>query len=133
MSGRLLRALLCAAGMSLSPVLCFAQTTRDDCMRLNEAIPATSIGLPTTGVTIEVAELMPAVSLEMAQLPFGPAPSYLAVAPAAPEYCKVIGAITPVDPKAPPIRFQVNLPTEWNGSSVQFGGGRSGCRFSVRG
>jgi feruloyl esterase len=35
----------------------------------------------------------------------------------------VVGAIAPVDPKAPPIRFQVNLPTQWNGSSVQFGGG----------
>ena len=29
----------------------------------------------------------------------------------------------PVDPKAPPILFQVNLPTQWNGRSVQYGGG----------
>jgi len=29
----------------------------------------------------------------------------------------------PVDPSAPPILFQVNLPTTWNGRSVQFGGG----------
>jgi feruloyl esterase len=47
----------------------------------------------------------------------------LAVVPAAPEYCRVLGAIAPEDAKAPPIRFQVNLPTQWNGSSVQFGGG----------
>jgi hypothetical protein len=36
----------------------------------------------------------------------------------------VVGAIAPVDPKAPPIRFEVNFPTQWNGSSVQFGGWR---------
>jgi hypothetical protein len=28
-----------------------------------------------------------------------------------------------VDTGAPPIRFQVNLPTQWNGSYLQFGGG----------
>ncbi|HEU0196756.1 MAG TPA: tannase/feruloyl esterase family alpha/beta hydrolase, partial [Nevskiaceae bacterium] len=58
-----------------------------------------------------------------AKLPFGPLPPFLAVVPAAPEYCKAMGQIRPVDPKAPPIRFEVNLPTHWNGSSVQFGGG----------
>ena len=35
----------------------------------------------------------------------------------------MLGAIAPVDPNAPPIRFQVNLPTHWNGRSVQYGGG----------
>jgi hypothetical protein len=62
------------------------------------------------------------------------APSPLAVAekaptpltritPALPEFCKVLGRIEPTDPKAPPIRFQVNLPVEWNGRSLQYGGG----------
>ena len=43
--------------------------------------------------------------------------------PRCPEHCQVVGAIAPVDPKAPPIRFQVNLPTQWNGNSLQYGGG----------
>src|SRR5215207_4025286 len=52
------------------------------------------------------------------------APSPVArVTPAMPEFCKVIGRIDPTDPTAPPIRFQVNLPLEWNGRSLQYGGG----------
>jgi hypothetical protein len=102
---------------------CAAQPAGDMCARLKELIPAVNIGLPTKGATIESAELMPPSALTLAVLPFGPLPSYLAVVPAAPEYCKVIGAVAPVDSKAPPIRFQVNLPAQWNGSSVQFGGG----------
>jgi feruloyl esterase len=35
----------------------------------------------------------------------------------------VLDHIEPTDPKAPPIRFEVNLPVEWNGRSVQYGGG----------
>ena len=35
----------------------------------------------------------------------------------------MLGHIEPVDPKAPPVKFQVNLPVEWNGRSVQYGGG----------
>ncbi len=45
------------------------------------------------------------------------------VAPANPAFCKVLGHIEPSDPKAPPIRFQVNLPAEWNNRSLQYGGG----------
>src|SRR6202047_967605 len=45
------------------------------------------------------------------------------IAPANPALCKVLGHIEPTDPKAPPIKFQVNLPVEWNGRSVQYGGG----------
>lgn len=107
----------------LTPALCAAQPASDVCARLTESIPAAHIGLPTGGATIDSAELVPPAPLASAALPFGPLAPYLAVVPAAPEYCKVIGAIAPVDPKAPPIRFQVNLPTQWNGSSVQFGGG----------
>ena len=35
----------------------------------------------------------------------------------------MLGHIDPTDPKAPPIRFQVNLPLQWNGRTVQYGGG----------
>jgi len=45
------------------------------------------------------------------------------ITPAAPAFCKVLGHLDPTDPKAPPIRFEVNLPVEWNGRSVQYGGG----------
>src|SRR5262249_58757891 len=40
-------------------------------------------------------------------------------------YCKVLGAVLPVDPNAPPINFEVNLPADWNGKAVQYGGGGS--------
>ena len=39
------------------------------------------------------------------------------ITPANPAFCKVLGHIEPTDPKAPPIKFQVNLPVEWNGRS----------------
>lgn len=37
--------------------------------------------------------------------------------------CRVVGDILPVDPTAPPIQFQVNLPANWNGRALQMGGG----------
>ena len=45
------------------------------------------------------------------------------ISPANPEFCKVLGHIEPVDAKAPVIKFEVNLPVEWNGRSLQYGGG----------
>ncbi|MDU6730789.1 MAG: tannase/feruloyl esterase family alpha/beta hydrolase, partial [Bradyrhizobium sp.] len=45
------------------------------------------------------------------------------VAPANPAFCKVLGHIAPRDPAAPPIKFEVNLPTDWNGRALQYGGG----------
>src|SRR5690349_3657259 len=45
------------------------------------------------------------------------------VSPSNPAFCKLLGHIDPTDPKAPPIKFQVNLPVEWNGRSLQYGGG----------
>lgn len=38
-------------------------------------------------------------------------------------YCQINGAIDPVDPDAPDINFQVNLPYDWNRKGLQFGGG----------
>jgi hypothetical protein len=37
--------------------------------------------------------------------------------------CRVKGSIHPVDPAAPVIGFQVNLPSNWNGRALQMGGG----------
>lgn len=70
-------------------------------------LTAGAIGLPTTGATVHSAEL---VSANADKNPNG-------------EYCKVLGAIHPLDYSAPDIRFQVNLPTAWNGKTLQFGGG----------
>jgi hypothetical protein len=52
----------------------------------------------------------------------GPTPA-ARVNPATPSFCRVLGHIDPADPKAPPIRFELNLPLQWNGRSVQYGGG----------
>lgn len=79
---------------------------------------------PMKGVTIESATLVAPTPLMLRpKVPFSPAPPEFAIAPALPEHCQVIGTIAPADPKAPAIRFQVNLPTHWNGNSLQYGGG----------
>jgi Tannase and feruloyl esterase len=72
------------------------------------AIAAPSIGLPTTGATVTDAVVVPPAGAGMAALG---------------EYCRVLGEIAPVDPTAPKIKFQVNLPTAWNGKAMMFGGG----------
>ncbi|KVU05720.1 tannase [Burkholderia ubonensis] len=72
------------------------------CAALNGlAIPASSIAEPTGGATVTSATLVEAAG----------------------EYCQVNGAIAPVDPAAPSIRFQVNLPTNWNRKALHYGGG----------
>ncbi len=79
------------------------------CASLNGlAIAAPWIGLPTTGAIVTSAVVVPAAGTGVA-----------AVA----QYCKVLGDINPVDSAAPKIKFQVNLPTNWNGKALMFGGG----------
>jgi feruloyl esterase len=72
------------------------------------AVPATSIGLPTTGGTVVAATTMPASGTSTQ---------------ATGEYCLVTGSISPVDPSAPKINFQLALPTAWNSKIMMFGGG----------
>jgi len=64
-------------------------------------IDAQQIGLATGGAVIETASVL--------QEPA--------------ENCEVRGAIAPVDEAAPDIRFQVNLPFDWNRKLLQYGGG----------
>jgi feruloyl esterase len=71
-------------------------------------IPASAIGLPTSGGTVTAAVVVAASGTGAAALP---------------EYCKVTASIAPVDPSAPNIVFQVALPTKWNSKAVMFGGG----------
>lgn len=71
-------------------------------------IPAAAIGLSTSGAAVIETSVVPPGGTGAAALP---------------EYCRVIGEIAPVDPNAPKIRFQVNLPANWNGKALMFGGG----------
>jgi feruloyl esterase len=81
---------------------------REACAALVSArIPAAAIGLKTSGASIDSAELVAAGARDN---PNG-------------EYCKVLGAIHPATYNAPDIHFEVNLPTRWNGKTLQFGGG----------
>ncbi|RJL35950.1 tannase/feruloyl esterase family alpha/beta hydrolase [Bailinhaonella thermotolerans] len=68
------------------------------------AIPASAIGLPTTGGEVTAAQPVPAAG------PIG-------------EYCRVDAAIHPVDPAAPDIRVRLALPSAWNRKAMMFGGG----------
>jgi feruloyl esterase len=90
------------------------------CESLAAPIEAALIGLPSGRATVDAAVLVASAPLAVAER--GPTPAAL-ITPGVPQYCKVNGRIAPLDPKAPPILFQVNLPTQWNGRSVQYGGG----------
>ncbi|WP_414939194.1 tannase/feruloyl esterase family alpha/beta hydrolase [Amycolatopsis sp. cmx-11-51] len=67
-------------------------------------IPAAAISLPTSGGQVTATRLVAATAT------IG-------------EYCSVDAAIRPVDPNAPRIKMQLALPTQWNHSSLMFGGG----------
>ena len=79
---------------------------------VNLKITASDIGLPTSGATI--------LSAAMARVSADPATPDVQR-----EYCKVLGAVQPVDPNAWPVNFQINLPVQWNGKVLQYGGGGS--------
>ena len=57
-------------------------------------IPASAIGLPTSGAAVTTASVVAAAG-----------------AGAFPEHCLVNGTVSPVDKSAPDIRFRVALPT----------------------
>ena len=71
-------------------------------------VPSAFIGLPTTGAAVSSATLVAAAGTGAKMIG---------------EYCKILGDINPVDPLAPKIKFQLNLPTSWNKKAVMFGGG----------
>lgn len=77
-------------------------------------------GLSSGAARVESATWMAPTPLAVAER--GPTPA-ARITPATPAYCKLLGRIAPLDPKADAIRFQVNLPAQWNGRSVQYGGG----------
>ncbi|MBB3120992.1 tannase/feruloyl esterase family alpha/beta hydrolase [Pseudoduganella violacea] len=76
-------------------------------MLAGHAISASLIGLPTTGAGIVSASMISATASGNTNG----------------EYCMVKGAIKPVDPTAPDIQFQLNIPRNWNHRALQMGGG----------
>jgi feruloyl esterase len=82
-------------------------------------ITADALRLPTGGVTLtEVVHV--AAAARTTDEETGEAVLEL------PVHCRVQGAIAPIDPEAPPILFNVNLPADWNGKALQSGGGGLG-------
>ena len=85
-----------------------AQSPSEACSKIvGTFIPASTIGLPTSGAVVKTAAL---VAADAKDNPNG-------------EYCAVKGVIVPVAADAPNMEFQVNLPTNWNSKALQFGGG----------
>ena len=81
---------------------------RQRCLALRGVrIPASSIGLPTSGATVVSASLVAAGDEGNTNG----------------EFCKALGSIHGIDPLAPPIKFEVNLPSRWNNRLPQMGGG----------
>ena len=71
------------------------------------SIPASAIGLPTGGATVQTAV---AVAASEQGNTNG-------------DFCKVIGIIKPQNPSSPNLEFEVNLPQSWNRRALQMGGG----------
>lgn len=84
-------------------------STPKSCTELNTlTLPASAIGLPTNGARVISTELIAAA---------GTGPKAIGA------YCKLVGEIKPVDPSAPAIRFQLDLPEQWNKRALMLGGG----------
>lgn len=81
---------------TLSPAVAHAQSP---CASLSTlAIAADHIGLPSSGAHVAAAQTVGAS-------------------------CHVTAEIAPLDPAAPPIKLEVNLPETWNGKALMYGGG----------
>ncbi|MEN9866999.1 MAG: Tannase and feruloyl esterase, partial [Pseudomonadota bacterium] len=107
---RLSHLAMCGAiGLFLNSATVFAAPQGVTCNQLNSfSVVPGLIGLPTNGAYVTSAQMLPASG---------------SGAQALDAYCKVYGAIRPVDPAAPDIRFQVHLPNNWNFKTMMFGGG----------
>lgn len=74
-----------------------------------KTISPDKIALPTKGATISSAETNPGSGQEGT-------PDFV------PPYCDIKGSIASIDPAAPPINFEVNIPANWNQKAIQIGG-----------
>lgn len=105
---------VCAAAFTfLTSIAMSAQAksfSEADCLAMQQThIGASQIGLPTHGAVIYSTAM---------------------VGQASERHCQLEGAIKPVDPTAPDINVQINLPLIWNGKVLQLGG--SGFNGAVR-
>ena len=71
------------------------------------SIPASAIGLPTSGAVVQTAEPVPANAEKNVNG----------------DFCKVTGIIKNATASMAVFEFEVNLPNTWNGRALQFGGG----------
>jgi pimeloyl-ACP methyl ester carboxylesterase len=87
------------------------ETTRvspADCAPLKGfSIPASAIGLPTSGALVQTAVAVGAADQGNANG----------------DFCKVVGIVKPKNSTSPNLEFEVNLPSNWNGRALQMGGG----------
>jgi len=86
-------------------------------------VPITAIRLPVGGIAVQSAVAVGAQGRTTA--PNGELILDL------PQHCRVQGAIAAVDPAAPAILFNVNLPLDWNGKALQSGGGGLGGNLTT--
>jgi hypothetical protein len=98
--------LLCSAARAANP----AATPDSACAQVrNKTVPASAMALPTAGAVVTSATQIDAgVTVDRVALP---------------GYCKVLGSIHAVDPTAPAILFELDLPTTWNRKLLMLGGG----------
>ncbi|HJV84061.1 MAG TPA: tannase/feruloyl esterase family alpha/beta hydrolase [Noviherbaspirillum sp.] len=102
-------AALTACGGSQSTTAAASVTAPLTCAQLpGTVIPASAIGLPTSGGVVDTATVVQASGTG---------------ASAIPEHCLVTASISPVDKDAQKIQFKVALPTAWNTKVLMFGGG----------
>ncbi len=127
-AARVFRTLFAGTAVALTLCACSSPPAPVDpaaaCSALAAPIDAGAIGLPTRGASIETTSFVPAsAEAPVNPLPFVPPPPEAVIVPAMPAHCRVVGRIASLDPAAPPIRFQVNLPEGWTGRYLQVGGG----------
>jgi len=98
--------LLCSAALAANP----GAAPDSACAQVrNKTVPASAMALPTAGAVVTSATQIDAgVTADRVALP---------------GYCKVLGSIAAVDPTAPTIQFELDLPTKWNRKLLMLGGG----------
>ena len=74
---------------------------------LNLSIPASAIGLPSSGAVVQTAVVVAASEQGNVNG----------------DFCKVVGIVKPHNPSSPNLEFEVNLPAAWNRRVLQMGGG----------
>lgn len=84
------------------------------CGPQSRTLPAGVLALPNGGVSVTSATIIPAEPQRVS--------ANGRTFAATPAYCRMQGFIAPVDPMAPKINFQLNLPAQWNRKAMQFGG-----------